>query len=133
MERNRNVNIAKGVAAGIILLLGIVFIIGFNQGFFNIDESTLWIFIAVVGVLVVLALSGIILIPRTRINKYPSRVYGVSESNQYKPFEKTEFKENKDFVPSRKVSSGDAKFCDYCGITLEENLRFCNNCGNKIQ
>ena len=40
-----------------------------------------------------------------------------------------------DFQPSKKMldpSTGNAQFCSYCGTMLEEDLVFCENCGNKI-
>ncbi|MCG3220047.1 MAG: hypothetical protein H7641_01600 [Candidatus Heimdallarchaeota archaeon] len=99
--------------------------------------SFLRIFIAVAGGLVVLALSGIFLIPRTRINRRPSSTYGIRESENYKAFEKPVIRQvGSDFQPSKKMissSTGKAEFCDYCGIILEEDLIFCMNCGNKIE
>jgi len=91
----------------------------------------------IVGILVIFAMLGIILIPRTRINKYPSRTYGVDERDQYKPFEKSMVKRlEDDFQPSKKMldsTTGNAQFCSYCGTMLEEGLVFCENCGNKIE
>ena len=137
MESNRNINITKGIVAGLILLLGLVFSIGFYRGFFNFNESSIWIFIAIAGGLVVLALSGIFLIPRTRINRRPSSTYGLRESENYKAFEKSVIKQvGSDFKPSKKLinsTTGETEFCDYCGIMLEKNLIFCMNCGNKIE
>ncbi|MHA1954410.1 MAG: hypothetical protein ACXAAM_03515 [Candidatus Heimdallarchaeaceae archaeon] len=137
MERNRNTNITKAIVGGLILLLGIVFAIGFYQGFLNFDESSIWIFIAIAGGLVVLAVSGIFLIPRTRINRRPSSTYGVSESENYKTFEKPVIRQvGSDFKPSKKMinsTTGETEFCDYCGIMLEKDLIFCMNCGNKIE
>ena len=137
MDRNRNTYITKGIVGGLILLLGLVFFIGFYQGFLNFDESSIWIVIAIVGVLVILALSGIILIPRARINRRPSSSYGIRESENYQTFEKPIIKQiGKDFQPSKKMldpTTGEAQFCSYCGIILEENLIYCSNCGNKIQ
>jgi hypothetical protein len=127
----------KGIVAGLVLLLGVGFFIFYFRGSINIDGSFLWIFIAVAGGLIVLAISGIILLPRTRINKYPSRAYGISDRDNYKVFDKTtHIQEERDFKPSKKLtdySNSDAIFCDYCGIVLKENLLFCTNCGNKIQ
>ncbi len=137
MERNRNINITKGVVGGVILLLGLLFFIGFYFGFLNFNESSIWIFIAVAGGLVVLSLSGIFLIPRTRINRRPSRIYGINESENYKAFEKPIIRQvGSDFKPSKKLinsTTGEIEFCDYCGIMLEKDLIFCMNCGNKIE
>lgn len=137
MERNRNINITKGVVGGVILLLGLLFFIGFYFGFLNFNESSIWIFIAVAGGLVVLSLSGIFLIPRTRINRRPSRIYGINESENYKAFEKPIIRQvGSDFKPSKKLinsTTGETEFCDYCGIMLEKDLIFCMNCGNKIE
>ena len=137
MERNRNINIIKGIAVGIILLLGLVFFIGFYQGFLNFNDSSIWIFVAIAGGLVVLAMSGLFLIPRTRINRKPSSTYGISESEHYKTFEKPVIRQvGSDFEPSKKMinsTTGETEFCSYCGIILEEGLIFCMNCGNKIK
>ncbi|NPD89738.1 MAG: hypothetical protein HGN29_13585 [Asgard group archaeon] len=137
MNRNRNTYITKGIVGGLLLLLGLVFAIGFYQGFLNFNESSIWIFIAIAGGLVVLALSGILLIPRTRINRRPSSTYGLRESENYETFEKPVIRQvGSDFKPSKKLINsitGKAEFCDYCGIMLEKDIIFCMNCGNKIE
>ena len=137
MQSYRNVNIIKGITAGLILLVGLAFFLLYFRGSIDINSTNLWIFVAVVGGVITLALSGIFLIPRTRIRRGPSSTYGVRESENYKDFEKVAVKHiEKDFQPSKKLinsTTGEAEFCDYCGIILEENLIYCSNCGNKIK
>ncbi|MCE7747822.1 MAG: hypothetical protein GPJ51_05455 [Candidatus Heimdallarchaeota archaeon] len=60
-------NIIKGIAGALILLLGVRVIIGFTSGFF--DESFPWVIIAIVGIIVVIVISGILVLPRARIEK----------------------------------------------------------------
>jgi hypothetical protein len=134
MHSYKNLNVIKGFVIGLVFLIGVGFLIFYFRGFIDVTGSFLWIIVAIAGGLIVLAISGIILLPRARINKYPSRSYGIKESDNYKSFQKTELMQENDFEPSKKmILSGEAKFCDYCGIVLEEDLRFCTNCGNKIQ
>lgn len=133
MHSYRRVNITKSLVIGLVFLIGAGFLIFYFRGSIDISGSFLWIIVAIAGGLIVLALSGILLLPRTRINKYPSRAYGVKESDNYKAFDKTVLIQKNDFEPSKKMISSDAKFCDYCGVLLKEDLRFCSNCGNKIK
>ncbi len=132
MQSYRNVNIIKSLIIGLVFLMGVGFLIFYFRGSIDISGSFLWIIVAIAGGLIVLALSGVLLLPRARINKYPSRSYGVKEGDTYKAFERTELIQKRDFEPSKKMNTGDAKFCDYCGVFLEEDLRFCTNCGNRI-
>ena len=133
MSNYRNVNIIKGVFAVLILLLGVGFFLAFNSGLFG--ESFPWVLVAIAGGLIVLILSGIMLLPRARVQK-PTRAYLNIEEN-YKNFKDLDKgRQNRDFVPSKKYNQNridKAKFCDYCGIILEEDVSFCTNCGNKIE
>ncbi len=133
MSSNRNVYIIKGVTAFLILLAGVGFFLAFNNGLF--DASFPWILVAIAGGVIVLILSGIMLLPRARVQK-PTRAYLNIEEN-YKNFKDLDIgRQNKDFVPSKKYEQNrinETKFCDYCGMVLEEDVSFCINCGNKIE
>ncbi len=130
MSSNRNVNIIKGITAILILLAGVGFFIAFNNGLF--DESFPWIFIAIAGGVIVLVLSGIMLLPRARVQR-PTRAYPMRIEENYKDFENIDQgKQSKDFVPSEKFKQKENIFCDYCGVILEKDNRFCTSCGQKI-
>lgn len=134
MSSNRNVYIIKGVFAFLVLILGVGFFIAFNNGLF--DESFPWIIVALAGGLIVLVLSGIMLLPRARVQR-PTRPYPIRIEENYKDFEKINRRyQSRDFVPSKKYNQNridEAKFCDYCGMILDEDVSYCTNCGNKIE
>ncbi len=102
MNNNRQTNIIKGVSAGLILLLGLGFYFAFQSGLF--DESFPWVLVAIVGGAVVLVLSGIMLIPRSRINKL-SRSHEIRTDKDYRAYhDSTQEIEQRDFIPQRNSS-----------------------------
>ena len=131
MSSNRNVYMIKGVAAFLILIAGMGFFLAFKNGLF--DGSFPWIFIAIAGGVIVLILSGIMLLPRARVQK-PIGNYPLRIERNYKDFENADKgRQSKDFVPSEKFKQKMHVFCDYCGVMLEKDNRFCTNCGQKIE
>ncbi|MFW9852432.1 MAG: zinc ribbon domain-containing protein [Candidatus Thorarchaeota archaeon] len=131
MSSNRNVNIIKGISAVLILLAGVGFFLAFNNGLF--DGSFPWIIVAIAGGVIVLILSGIMILPRARVQR-PSGNYPMRIEENYKDFEKIDQrKQSKDFVPSEKFKQKENIFCNYCGVKLDKSNRFCTNCGQKIE
>jgi len=133
MDNNRKLNIIKGSIGGLILLLGIGVLIGYKYGLF--DNSFPWVIISIVCCVVVLLVSGIFFLPRSRIEK-PSRTHEFRTDQHNKEYHKTlQKRENKDFTPASKYnqqSRDRTRFCDYCGIKLQKVTRICTNCGQKL-
>jgi hypothetical protein len=131
MSSNRNINIIKGISAVLIFSLGVGFFFAFNNGWFN--ESFPWIFVAIAGGLIVLVLSGLMILPRARVQK-PVGNYPIRIERNYKDFEDADRgRKNSDFVPSKKYKDKENRFCDYCGVMLEIDNRFCTNCGQELE
>ena len=133
MSDYRRVNVIKGISAILILLLGIGLFFAFQGGFFN--ESFPWILIVIIGGVVVLIISGIMFLPRERINKL-SRSHEISIVKDYREYRyPTLKKENKDFIPTQKYDeeiSNQVRYCEYCGYQIKTGKKFCTNCGQKL-
>ncbi len=100
MDNNKKMNIIKGIAGVLILLLGLGVIFGFTSGFF--DESFPWVLISIVCSTVVLLISGLLFLPRARIQK-PSRTHEFRTDQHNREYHKTvQKRESKDFIPTQK-------------------------------
>ena len=133
MEANKRVNTIKGIAAGLILLLGIGILLAFNFGLS--DSSLTWIFITIVIGAVVVITVLIFILPSSRIEKL-SRSHEY-RTDQYKreEYETVLRRKNIDFTPTakmEKISEDKIRYCDYCGIQIQKGTKICSNCGQKL-
>ena len=120
----KRTNIIKGVIGLLVVALGLGIFFAFRSGLFS--GSVLWVFIAIIGGVVVLVLSGILFLPRARINK-------TSRSFEFRTDQHDS--DYNDFVPSRKYKkqiSEETRFCDYCGVAIKKREQVCTNCGQKL-
>ena len=127
MESNRKLNIIKGFSGILTVLLGLGVFLVYRYG--SLSDSTIWIIIAVVGIVAFLFISGIFFLPRTRIQRSSRTLEFGTDQHNREYFETTQQREEKDFIPSRKQKS---IFCNYCGIELHKSTRICSNCGQKV-
>ena len=133
MDYNKKMNLIKGIVGGLILLLGIGVLIGYRYGFF--DGSIPWVIISIVCIAVVLLISGLFFIPRARIQK-PSRTHEFRTDQHNREYHETvQRRESRDFTPTPKYnqkSSEVTRFCDYCGVNLQEGTRICTDCDQNL-
>jgi len=133
MDNNKRMNLIKGIVGGLILLLGIGVIIGYKYGLFY--GSIPWVIITIVCSTVVLLISGLLLLPRARIQR-TSRTYEFRTDQHNREYHETvQRRESRDFTPTPKYnqkSSEVARFCNYCGVNLQKGTRICSNCGQNL-
>ncbi|OLS32792.1 MAG: hypothetical protein HeimAB125_05290 [Candidatus Heimdallarchaeota archaeon AB_125] len=127
MESNRKLYIIKGVSGLLTLLMGLGVFLVYRYG--SLSDSTLWIIIAVVGIVAFLFVSGIFFLPRTRIQRTSRILEFRTDQHTRENLETSQQREEKDFIPSKKQKS---IFCNYSGIELHKSTRICSNCGQKV-
>jgi len=134
MDDNRRLNIIKGVSGILVLLVGLGVFLVYRYG--SLSDSTLWIIIAVIGSIVILFISGIFFLPRTRIQRTSRTLEYRTDQHNREYHETVQRRENRDFTPTPKYnqkSSEVTRFCNYCGVNLQKGTRICSNCGQNLE
>jgi len=119
----RKTNIIKGIIGLLIVSLGVGILFAFRGGLFS--GSFPWILIAIIGGAVVLVLSVILGLSRTRIHK-TSRTFEFRTDQHDSDYNS--------FVPSRKNNqkiSNEIRYCEYCGFVIKQTELTCTNCGQR--
>ena len=66
-----------------------------------------------------------------RIQRQERFKYGVYQPTENPFWKNQETQVVQEQEPAVRIVST-VKFCDYCGMKLEEEMSYCTNCGNKI-
>ncbi|MHA2357961.1 MAG: zinc ribbon domain-containing protein [Candidatus Heimdallarchaeaceae archaeon] len=126
-------NTVGGVASFILLVIGILLFFGLYNGFHNV-----WYFPfpTVAIIIVILLLSGVLRSNRRRVRHRPSYQNEYEKREIYKPTPNLYLKElENDKVTTQEVEErvvSDTNFCDYCGMKLNQEMKYCTNCGNRL-
>ena len=136
MQRNsyRYRDNSMKVSSLMILLLGAFIAFGLLT---NIVTEIFWPF-PTVGIIITILIIYLFSRSRSKRRKQeiiPKESLQKDPINQYKEISLWKNQE-KDFIPSRKYKQkiiNESRFCDYCGIILENNISYCTNCGNKLK
>ncbi len=137
MHRNNRSYRLVRLGTFLLIILGVGFFFGFNDFLFS---NFPWYLFAIIVAAFVLVSGGISMISRSRKPKNYQNRYNRRVEETYKPYNyKTQTREETDFTASSKYvynvddsSTDNFVFCDYCGVKLEEKIKFCINCGRSL-
>lgn len=135
MQRSsyRHRNSFGRVAAILLLIFGIIAFLGFYTGYLRFIY---WPFSTIGTILVFLLVVTIVSSTRRRARYRRAQHYPNKKYKTYRPTENPFWKNLEMEVvqeqrPVQRVVST-AQFCDYCGMKVNEEMRFCINCGNQL-
>ena len=122
-----------GLIAFVMIILGVIFFLAFYTDLFRI---TFWPLPSIGILIVILIVIGILNSGRrrTRQRTYPQQAYKRYEP--YKPTENPFWKKEENVVVEtqkfEKRTVNEIFFCDFCGMKVTEEMKFCTNCGNNL-
>ena len=140
-QNNRHRNTVGGVTGFILLILGVVLFLGIYSGFYRFEFFP---FPTIGIIIVILFLSGILRSRRRRVRQSSVHQYERRRSYQneyekreiYKPTENPFWKnQENDRVTTQNFEERvliNTNFCDYCGMKIIQEMKYCTNCGNKL-
>lgn len=129
----RHRNRFGGLAAFLLLIFGIMAFLAFYNGYFRFIY---WPFSTIGTIIVFLLVATIVSSARRRARYRRAQHYQTRKYKTYRPTENPFWKnlEKEVVQEQRPVQSvvSTAQFCDYCGMKVNEEMRFCINCGNQL-
>ena len=156
---NRNKNCGKGNKKGelvglmILVVFGLMFFFLFANRKLNHFISFPWIFIAVFGIVIIViigmgAIASVISSPNNpyktnkpkQENHFLNEVVQKSQQRQANPY-KTQKSAQVQFIVKDNMDNQlrnegpfiqETRYCSFCGVELEPNARFCQQCGSKL-
>lgn len=129
----RHRNPIGGFIVFILTMLGILVFIGFITGFIR---HFMWPIPMIGTILLIILIISIISSLRRRAYYRQTQRQQFRHYEPYRPTENPFWKNQETSVvheaePVQKTS-GNSKFCDYCGMKVKEEMRYCTNCGTKL-
>ena len=136
MHRNnyRHRNRFGGLAAFLLLIFGIVVFLGFFTGYLRFIY---WPFSTIGTILVFLLVAAIVSSARRRARYRRAQHHQNRKYKAYRPTENPFWKnQEKEVVQEQEQFQRTVRavqFCDYCGMKVNEEMKFCINCGNQLK
>ena len=150
---NRNKNCSKGNKTGVLVglivmvVFGLTFFFLYGNRTFNNFNSFPWILIAGFGIFLMViigvgVISAVISSPNNpykakQENHFLTEVVQQKQANPYKTQKSTQVQfilENNEDNQHRNEGSfiQETRYCSFCGVKLEPNAKFCQECGSKV-
>ncbi len=134
MNAHRNRHRTGGFASIMFLLLGIAIFLGIYTGYLRIWN---WPFI-MIGVGIFIFIISASSNPRRRRAQQRSGYQTEQRANEpYVPTKNPFFeREEKEYARQQEITfrtNNEPIFCSYCGMKMQQKVRFCSNCGNQSE
>ena len=134
MHTHRNRHRTSGFASIMFLLLGIAIFLGIYTGYLRIWN---WPFIMIgVGIFIFIISAS----SNSRRRRAEQRLGYQTEQKTYKTYQPTKNpffeREEKEYAKQQEITfrtNNELVFCSYCGMKMQQKVRFCSNCGNQSE
>jgi len=134
MHAHRNRHRTGGFASIMFLLLGIAIFLGIYTGYLRIWN---WPFIMIGAGIFIFIISGSSNSRRRRAQQRSGCQTQQRTNEPYVPTKNPFFeREEKEYARQQEITfrtNNELIFCSYCGMKMQQKVRFCSNCGNQSE
>lgn len=133
MHTHRHRYRTSGFASIMFLLLGIAIFLGIYTGYLRIWNWPLIMIGAGIFIFIISASSN----RRRRVQQRSGCQTQQRTNEQYVPTKNPFFeREEKEYARQQEITfrtNNELIFCSYCGMKMQQKVRFCSNCGNQSE